>query len=186
MMRWWWFGPAVARAGLDREMQAMKAGGIGGFEVQPVYPVALDDPARGFRNLPFLSSEFLDMLKFIDFGAGTPTQPVRQPAGMRALLEGPIREAAVVEVNGRRAGSVWCPPYSLDITSLLKAGKNQLRVTVANTAINHLAGERPPDYRLLNLRYGVRFEPQNMNDLKPIPSGLLGPVRLLAFPKAAN
>ena len=37
----------------------MKAGGIGGVEVQPVYALELDDPAKGFRNLPFLSTEFL-------------------------------------------------------------------------------------------------------------------------------
>src|SRR6478672_4096528 len=45
MMRWWWFGPAVTKAELEREMRLMKEGGIGGFEVQPVYPLALDSEA---------------------------------------------------------------------------------------------------------------------------------------------
>ena len=31
MMRWWWFGPSVTEAELEREMRAMKEGGIGGF-----------------------------------------------------------------------------------------------------------------------------------------------------------
>src|SRR6266849_6082535 len=53
MMRWWWFGPAVTQPQLEREMRRMKEGGIGGFEVQPVYPVALDDTATGIRNIPF-------------------------------------------------------------------------------------------------------------------------------------
>src|ERR1041384_834820 len=35
MMRWWWFGPAVTKAELEREMHVMKDAGIGGFEVQP-------------------------------------------------------------------------------------------------------------------------------------------------------
>jgi len=39
MMRWWWFGPAVTKPELEREMRLMKEGGIGGFEVQPVYPL---------------------------------------------------------------------------------------------------------------------------------------------------
>src|SRR6266852_3003706 len=65
MMRWWWFGPAVTKPELEREMRAMKAGGIGGFEVQPVYPLTPDDPERGIRNLPFLSDEFLDALGFV-------------------------------------------------------------------------------------------------------------------------
>src|SRR5260370_27743304 len=40
MMRSWWFGPAVTKPELAREMRLMKAGGIGGFEVQPVYPLS--------------------------------------------------------------------------------------------------------------------------------------------------
>ena len=64
MMRWWWFGPAVTKAELEREMQLMKEGGIGGFEVQPVYPLVLDDPEKGIRTLPFLSDGFIDALRF--------------------------------------------------------------------------------------------------------------------------
>ena len=49
---------------LEREMRLMKEGGIGGFEVQPVYPVALDDETAGIKTLPFLSDEFIDALRF--------------------------------------------------------------------------------------------------------------------------
>src|SRR5580704_12838402 len=58
MVRWWWFGPAVAKPELEREMRFMKEGGIGGFEVQPTYPLELDG------NVPYLSDEFLDALRF--------------------------------------------------------------------------------------------------------------------------
>jgi hypothetical protein len=64
MMRWWWFGPAIADDEIARELQAMKDGGIGGVEIQPVYPVALDDAANGLRTVPFLSQPFLDRLRF--------------------------------------------------------------------------------------------------------------------------
>src|SRR5882757_1650514 len=64
MMRWWWFGPAVTRPELEREILAMKAGGIGGFEIQPVYPLALDDASKSIHNLPYLSDGFLDALRF--------------------------------------------------------------------------------------------------------------------------
>ena len=55
-------------------------------------------------------------------------------SGMRALLESPVREAAIVYINGQRAGSVWHPPYEIDITGLLHAGENTLRIVVANLA----------------------------------------------------
>jgi hypothetical protein len=64
MMRWWWFGPAVEKGELARELRTMKAGGIGGVEVQPVYALELDDAQKGFRNLPFLSKDYLDMVSF--------------------------------------------------------------------------------------------------------------------------
>ncbi|MCX6628018.1 MAG: glycosyl hydrolase [Candidatus Solibacter sp.] len=64
MVRWWWFGPSVTKAELEREMRFMKEGGIGGFEVQPTYALELDNEAKGIRNLPYMSAEFLDALTF--------------------------------------------------------------------------------------------------------------------------
>src|SRR5262249_54435451 len=64
MMRWWWFGPAVTKPELERELRVMKEGGIGGFEVQPVYPLVLENPEQGIRILPFLSDEFIEALRF--------------------------------------------------------------------------------------------------------------------------
>jgi hypothetical protein len=99
--------------------------------------------------------------------------------GMRALLEGPVRESALVYVNQRSAGSVWHPPYLLDVTTLVHAGTNSLRIEVANLAINEMAGRALPDYKLLNLRFGERFVPQGFADFKPLPAGILGKVELL-------
>src|SRR5215203_1382797 len=64
MMRWWWFGSAVTRAEIERELRVMREGGIGGVEVQPVYPLLPDDEKAGIKNLPYLSDEFLEMLRF--------------------------------------------------------------------------------------------------------------------------
>src|SRR6266542_4436901 len=64
MMRWWWFGPAVTKPQLERELRAMRDGGIGGVEIQPVYPLVPDDEAAGVKNLPFLSDAFIDALRF--------------------------------------------------------------------------------------------------------------------------
>lgn len=116
---------------------------------------------------------------WLDFGPGTPVERTARQHGTRAWLEGPVRVAAVVYVNGKLAGSVWRPPYRVDLKPLLKPGSNALKIEVANTAINELAGRAPVDYRLLNSRYGVRFTPQDMDNLQPLPSGILGSLRLV-------
>jgi hypothetical protein len=116
----------------------------------------------------------------LDFGRATPIEePTPLPQhSMKAYLEVPVREAAEVYVNGERAGFVWHPPYTIDVTRLLRAGKNNLRIIVGNTAINSLAGRALPTYRLLNQRYGERFVPQDMVNLEALPSGILGGLRL--------
>jgi hypothetical protein len=118
----------------------------------------------------------------IDLGSvrAITVMPTGRSPGMQALLETPVREAAVVYVNDKRAGSVWCPPFTVDVAGLLKKGENRIRVEVANLALNQMAGHPLPDYRELKERYGDRFQPQDMNQVQPIPSGLLGPIRLVA------
>jgi hypothetical protein len=119
--------------------------------------------------------------RYLTFGEGTPI-PVdserRAGSGMRAWLENPVREAGVVFVNGKRAGSVWRPPYEVEITGLLHPGENTIRIVVANLAVNAMAGH-PEDNSKLHARYGQRFDAQDMDRVHPEPSGLLGPIRLV-------
>jgi hypothetical protein len=122
----------------------------------------------------------------LDFGAGTEATVSGGGQGFRANFQPPIGDAAVVYVNGRRAGALWCPPYRLDITGLLKAGANELRIEVANRAVNFMADKEHhplPDYTALNADRnlgGNRFQAQDMNRIQTTPSGLLGPVQLVA------
>ena len=64
MVRWWWFGTAVTKPQLEREMNFMKAGGIGGVEVQQTYPLQLDGELPGVKNIKLLSPEHLEALRF--------------------------------------------------------------------------------------------------------------------------
>lgn len=117
---------------------------------------------------------------YLDFGKGTAVPASPMANGMRAWLDPPVREAATVYVNDQLAGYVWHPPFRVEISKLARAGTNVIKVIVGNTAVNELAGQSPPDYKLLNLRYGNRFQPQDMENLKPLPSGILGPVTLVS------
>jgi hypothetical protein len=120
----------------------------------------------------------------LDFGEGTALPVTQRRNGTMAYLEPPVREAAVVYVNGKRAGSAWTPPFRVDVTGLLKAGSNQIRIVVGNLAVNQMAAKPIPNYReeygQLIEKYGDRFQPQDMNDIKVLPSGILGPLRLVA------
>jgi hypothetical protein len=120
-----------------------------------------------------------DLPLWLDFGTGKALPEVPRSNGMQAWFEGPVREAAVVYVNDKRAGSVWCPPYRVNVAGLIKSGGNIIKIQVANTAVNHMAGRPLPDYRQLNQRYGTRFEPQDMDKIQPVASGLVGPIRLM-------
>ncbi len=100
---------------------------------------------------------------------------------MRAMLDGPVREAAIVYVNGKRAGAVWCPPYAVDVSALVHEGENAIRIVVANSALNVLAMGPLPDYKALAAKYGERFQAQDMDQVVPQPSGLLGPVTLIVL-----
>ncbi len=127
---------------------------------------------------PFFTSKAKIIL---DFGPGTPVEPSPgESNGMRALLESPVHESAIVFVNEKQAGAIWHPPYELDVTPLVRAGANQFRIVVGNLAINEMAGRALPDYHLLNMRYGERFVPQGMQNLRPLPAGIVGSIHLLA------
>jgi hypothetical protein len=98
---------------------------------------------------------------------------------MRAMLDGPVRDAAVVWVNGKRAGAVWCSPYEVEVTGLLRAGENTIRVVVGNSALNAMAKGPLPDYKALTAKYGERFQAQDMQAVVPQVSGLVGTVKLV-------
>jgi hypothetical protein len=107
MMRWWWFGPSATNPELKRELEQMKAAGIGGVEITTLYALALDDPDAGFHNYDFTSDEHLDHLRFaadearrlglrvdISIGSGWPFGgphiPVTQAAGGLRVQADPV------------------------------------------------------------------------------------------------
>jgi hypothetical protein len=111
--------------------------------------------------------------------------PVEEPAtikgpGMRAWYDPPVREAAIVFINGHRVGSLWHPPYRLAVGSFLKQGQNQVVIKVYNTAMNAWAALPPHDYKPLIAKYGDRFQMQDLDQVKPVSSGLLGTIHLVS------
>ena len=127
-----------------------------------------------------VSTNWLGSRAYLDFGPGTTVEPPTNGlTHFRALLGSPVREVAQAFINGQDSGSIWKPPFELDVTPSIRVGRNHLKIMVYNLAINALAGRALPDYLLLNSRYGQRFKPQDMENLEPLSSGLLTAPRLV-------
>jgi hypothetical protein len=124
----------------------------------------------------------------LNFGEGQPTGVGGarvEGSGISANFQPPVGDVALVFVNGQRAGAIWCPPYTVDVTGLLKPGANQINIQVANRAINYLADH--PDTDMNSVKAdprlgGNRFTNEDLSGVQPLPSGLLGKVQLTALP----
>ena len=61
MTRWWWYGCAVEEKEIDRELNLMKEAGIGGVELQILYPLHRDNREKGVQNVPYFSPRFFEL-----------------------------------------------------------------------------------------------------------------------------
>lgn len=62
-VRWWWNGDKIEKPELLRELQLLKAAGIGGVEINPIkFPQRTDD--LGIKSLRWLSDEWIDALDY--------------------------------------------------------------------------------------------------------------------------
>lgn len=117
----------------------------------------------------------------LDLGPSLPlAKEEGSPARPQANIAPPVNVAAIVSINGKVAGTLWAPPYRLDITQALHRGQNEIDIMVMNSALNALAARAPADRRVLTLRYGERFVDQDQDRVTAQPSGLTGPITLLS------
>jgi hypothetical protein len=116
---------------------------------------------------------------------------------------GRVEVMAEVRLNGADLGVLWKPPFTVEVTDSLRAGRNRLEVKVTNLWPNRLIGdERFPDDCTAGgtwktgpipawpewfLKGQLRPEPRRLTfttwkyytaDSPRLPSGLLGPVML--------
>ena len=114
---------------------------------------------------------------------------------------GALHDMARVSVNGQDLGIVWTPPLRVDVTDALRAGANLLEIEVANRWRNRLVGDerlgpeaeyagggnllRWPDWisgagrRPATGRTTFATWRHFSADSPLLPSGILGPVRIL-------
>jgi hypothetical protein len=134
-------------------------------------------------------------------GIAAYSKSFNRPAGIAAdaviyLDLGTVHDMARVILNGKDLGVAWCAPWRVEISDALKAGRNNLEIEVANRWPNRMIGDQqPPDANVRTVqwpegflggkeyktgRYTFATGPAH-NQL--LPSGLLGPVRIMVRKK---
>ncbi len=158
-----------------------------------------------FDKLISWSDAAEDGIKFFS-GTATYTKTFTVPEnlrqnGLRLVLDlGKAEMIAQVELNGKDLGVLWKTEKSVDVTEFLQSGDNRLKISVTNSWPNRLIGDAalpPSDER--NANGTLKSWPQWLLDGKSdpngrttfcmwnlwkkddalVPSGLIGPVRLI-------
>ena len=150
-------------------------------------PGAGAPPKLQLAHLESWTANANDGVKYFS-GTATYTKPIEAPpswfrAGARVLLDlGSVQDVAEVSVNGRDLGTLWKPPYQVDVTGVLHPGANQLEVKITNEWTNRLLGDQrvSPDKRVL-----APGTPAGRGGglQTPPDSGLIGPVSVLSVSK---
>ncbi|HEU0138515.1 MAG TPA: glycosyl hydrolase [Bryobacteraceae bacterium] len=103
-------------------------------------------------------------------------------SGLGARLDpGRLWTVADATLNGKHLGIAWTAPFTLDASSALQDGANELVIEVVNTWHNKLVADAklPPNQRTTRTNITVSAG-KPWAELDPRESGLFGPVRIVA------
>ena len=82
-----------------------------------------------------------------------------------------VKVMATVKLNGHDVGTIWCPPYRINISDFVKTGENVLEVSVSNLWVNQLIyqAQKKPEER------STWLLEENIDPKHPLmKSGLIG------------
>jgi hypothetical protein len=149
------------------------------------FPANLGAPAT--LQLPQLGLWTMNSAEGVKYFSGTATylKTIKVPRtwfrpGARVMLNlGTVDDLAGVSINGRTLGTLWKPPYEMDITQTLRPGDNQLEIKVTNQWTNRIVGDRlaAVDKKVLT---GLPATPGFGPPPTLTPSGLIGPVTIVS------
>ncbi len=126
--RWWWLGSAVDEAGLTSELEALRAAGLGGVEITPIYGAA----GAESRFVPFLSARWMELLEHtlreaqrvglgVDMATGT-----GWPFGGPWVVESDACRSLMFKTWAVEGGAQLAEPVRLMQTPLVRALGNQV------------------------------------------------------------
>lgn len=142
---------------------------------------------QGRVELPRLQSWTEHSDANIRYFAGTARyrKTFNAPAGVKgqrvSLDLGNLWAVGEAWLNGKPLGIVWTAPFRLDCTEALREGSNELAVEVTTNWYNRLIGDagKPASERITRTNVTTSGG-KPWAKLDPLPSGLFGPVRLIA------
>lgn len=86
-----------------------------------------------------------------------------------------LNAVAEVIINGQSAGIVWCSPWTIDVSRLLRRGTNHIELRMANCLWNRLVGDaRLPEQERITWQTTQLAKPGD----RLLPSGLVGEVTI--------
>lgn len=101
---------------------------------------------------------------------------------------GDVRESARVRLNGQDIATAWSIPFQIRLGAALKPGRNVLELEVTNLAANRIRdmdGANDParkvEWKIMReINFvNINYQPFDASKWAIMPSGLLGPVRLV-------
>jgi hypothetical protein len=123
-------------------------------------------------------------------GTGSYSLDFEMPKGKADewLLDlGQLCESAQVTINGQKVGTVWSLPFEIKVGSFLKKGTNHIELEVTNLPANRIADydRRKVEWQIFyEINFvNVFYKPFSAVDWKTMPSGLIGPVKLIPLSK---
>jgi hypothetical protein len=88
----------------------------------------------------------------------------------------PVREIVQVIINGEHCGTLWAPPYAIEVGDRLRPGANEIQLLISNTAAAALANDTALQRTVQASRdqYGHRFVMQDLDlAMEGVSSGLM-------------
>jgi len=122
-------------------------------------------------------------------GTATYTKEIEAPQswfgnGTRLVLDlGNVKEIAEVSINNTPLGTLWKPPFQVDITGILKPGANRLEIKITNLWPNRIIGDlalpQNERYTFTTALLSSHTTPADYTKDTPLfESGLIGPVTI--------